>query len=129
MDLFVTGADWSHKYAVLYTNGGLISSVGPRDQPLPTGERANLAIVSRNPIHGSATLAYRVPAAGPVELTIQDVAGRRIRTLFHGDAPVGGGAVRWDARDESGHPVPSGTYYLRLQADSGRRSSKVVVVR
>lgn len=45
---------------------------------------------------------------------LYDAAGRKLRTLL-----ASGSQTLWDGRDESGHAVPSGTYWVRLTAASG----------
>ena len=53
------------------------------------------------------------------DVYIVDVAGRHVRTLsVHGQDSNGYGAV-WDARDDDGRRVPSGSYFVQLHGSGG----------
>jgi photosystem II stability/assembly factor-like uncharacterized protein len=88
-----------------------------------------LAAPAPNPARGPVTLAFALPAAGSARLTVHDVAGRRIATLWDGAAPAGGTRARWDGRDESGAPVAAGAYFVRLESAGEIRTEKIVRVR
>ena len=66
------------------------------------------------------------PADAPLDATVVDAAGRRIRTL-HGI--VGDAAAAWDRRDDRGRAVTAGVYFVRVHSREGARSRRVVVVR
>jgi Big-like domain-containing protein/flagellar hook capping protein FlgD len=82
-----------------------------------------------NPARDGAEISFEVGAGAAVRVEIHDAAGRRIRTLLHGGQPSGLVQVVWDGRDDAGHPVPSGVYFLRFEVDSRRLSRKLVVQR
>ena len=67
-----------------------------------------------NPFARVASLAYDVPEATVVRLTVYDVQGRVIARLADGPVEAGRHAARFDATG-----LPSGTYLVRLVADSG----------
>jgi hypothetical protein len=74
-----------------------------------------------NPFRGSANIEFALPGSGPVELTVFDVAGRRIRELLTEGAPRSAGrhTIAWDGRDERGQPVADGVYFVRLRTPQG----------
>ncbi|HMB68852.1 MAG TPA: FlgD immunoglobulin-like domain containing protein, partial [bacterium] len=88
-----------------------------------------LAAPAPNPARGAVALAFTLPAAGNAKLTVHDVAGRRIATVWDGAAPAGRTQARWDGRDESGAPVAAGAYFARLEAGGEVRTEKIVRVR
>lgn len=90
---------------------------------------ASLALASRNPARGGATLRCTLPAGGPVRLAIHDVAGRAVRTLDAGVLPAGVHDVAWDGRDDAGLAVPPGVYLARLAAGPALALARVVVLR
>jgi hypothetical protein len=65
-----------------------------------------------NPSTGS--VRWRIPAGyGPIQdLRIHSVDGRLIRTVAVDDSPKGVWWVFWDGRDDQGHSVPGGQYFL-----------------
>jgi trimeric autotransporter adhesin len=79
-----------------------------------------------NPFAGGTTLSFALAKAGPVELAIYGVDGRRIRTLVREDRDAGNYEIAWDGRDESRAPVRPGVFYVRLVA-GGRQFTKRLV--
>jgi hypothetical protein len=79
-----------------------------------------------NPFLRVTVLRCTLPCASSVELCIFDVAGRRLRVLFAGEAGPGSRSVPWDGRDEGGRMVPPGLYFARLRAGGMLRSTAVL---
>ncbi len=83
-----------------------------------------------NPFRGAGTLAYRLPAAGQVELAIIDVQGRRVRTLEAGTQAASGiHRVAWDGRDDAGRELASGLYFVRLSSGGQVAVERLVLVK
>ena len=76
-----------------------------------------------------ATLGGFAQGKGSADVALYDVKGRRLRRLVEGDLDAGYHAVTWDGRDESGHKVSSGIYFLRMETAGTARSLKVTVTR
>jgi hypothetical protein len=83
----------------------------------PDPENARLEILSAQParLGGPVELLATSPG-GPADLAIFDVAGRRIRRLPAASGTSGDVLMRWDLRDDSGHTVTPGVYFVRLTA-------------
>jgi hypothetical protein len=88
-----------------------------------------LGIGQPNPFNSMTTLRYSLPEPGPVRLSVWDVAGRLIRTLFDGHRAAGGHEATWDGVMEDGHGAPSGTYFCRLTTPWGMETRKLALVR
>ena len=86
-----------------------------------------LAPVRPNPFGASAQVAFSLDRAARVRLDVIDVAGRRVVTLADRDLPAGRHELAWDGRDQAGHHVATGIYFVRLV--SGDRSDLERVVR
>ena len=54
-----------------------------------------------------------------MRLEIFDAAGQLVRTLVSGLVPTGRHEVQWDARDDAGRSVASGTYVARIAGGAG----------
>jgi len=67
--------------------------------------------------------------ANPVRLAVYDVAGRRVRTLLHGEKATGPLSVVWDTLDEGRRRVPSGIYFYRYVDGPARQVRRTVVLR
>jgi hypothetical protein len=80
-----------------------------------------------NPFRSSTTLRFARSGEGPARVRVFDAAGREIRRL--GSVAGGGATVGWDGRDGTGRPVPAGVYFVRLEADGGVATRRVVRLR
>lgn len=103
---------------------------------VPTGSDTDLGSLrldlaaAPNPCVGSTSIRYALPQGAAVDLAVFDVAGRRVRTLVRGAVePVGIRGSVWDGRDDRGHAVASGAYFLRLRAGGVQRSMRLVRLR
>lgn len=101
-------------------------SVDVAERPVPAGLRMRLG---PNPSRGEAQVWVDASRDGPWDLTIRDLAGRTVRRLQKGWGSVGGRMVRWDARDESGLPAPSGLYLVELRSGSEVERAKLFLAR
>jgi hypothetical protein len=83
-----------------------------------------------NPFNPTTTIGYEVPpGGGTVRLSVFNVLGRRIATLFDGYRPEGSYEARWDGRNSSGNAVGSGIYFYRLDAPGFTASRKMVLLK
>jgi flagellar hook assembly protein FlgD len=75
-------------------------------------------------------LAFELPAERPVEASVFDLAGRRVRALEPGRLfPAGTHRLTWDGRDEAGTPVAPGVYLVRVRAGSDVQVRRAVRLR
>jgi hypothetical protein len=98
---------------------------GPKPGDSPTPQRFALYQNYPNPFSISGAIPgqmarrteikYRLEERLHVMLTIHNMLGQAIRTLYNGTRPAGTHSVFWDGRDENGDPVPSGTYLCTLE--------------
>jgi hypothetical protein len=88
------------------------------ETPLPFALRP----VAPNPARGTARLEYSLPRAAALRLRIYGLRGEQVRSVVDGVRPAGLQSVVWDGRDDRGVPVPSGAYYVRLEAGGESRS-------
>ena len=77
-----------------------------------------------NPAQSRATVRFAVPSAQEVTLRLYDVMGREVRTLARGGPQEGRTEMQVGL---SG--LPSGIYFLRLQAGGTTKTQKMTVVR
>ena len=74
---------------------------------------------------GSGPIDYELPSSGVVQLEVFTAAGARVRVLLEGREVAGRRRLYWDGCDDRGRSVPSGVYWVRLQAASDQRSRKL----
>jgi hypothetical protein len=104
------------------------SSSGAGDLPGTDG-RALVLQNRPNPFNPSTLIGYGLPAASRATLTIYSVRGEVVRRLLDADCPQGYGEVRWDGRDDTGHGVPSGSYFYRLRAGGFTDTKRLVLTK
>lgn len=68
-----------------------------------------------NPALNDVELRFAMPTEGRASVMIYDAGGRRKRTLVEGTQPAGERALTWNLRDDGGHRVPPGLYFVRLE--------------
>jgi len=77
---------------------------------------------------GGVEIRYSLAAGvAGAEVALFDVAGRRVRSLVHGQRETGAFTLQWDRRDGGGVRVPRGVYFVRL-ADGARTWSRKFVL-
>ncbi len=76
-----------------------------------------------------ATFGGQSEELGDAEVALFDIAGRRVRLIASGRHPAGLQRTSWDGRDEVGHLVPPGVYFLRVQSGGPVTTLKLPVVR
>jgi flagellar hook assembly protein FlgD len=64
-----------------------------------------------------------------VRLAIYGLQGEVVRTLADGQGAAGPNHVAWDGRDEAGHAVAAGAYFVRLEAFGRTLTTRMVWMR
>jgi beta-glucanase (GH16 family) len=96
-----------------------------------TGEdvgRWYLSSNAPNPFNAGTDIRFSLPTAGPYDIEIFDVSGRRV-TALRGHAVAGPNSVHWDGRDDAGQSAASGTFFYRLTAGGHRETMKMTLVK
>ncbi|MDZ7340366.1 MAG: C39 family peptidase [candidate division KSB1 bacterium] len=112
-----------------FAKGGVAYTFFPLDtaavSPVVIAERAELPAEATfellsnypNPFNASTTFRYQLHRSGLVELFIFNLIGERLRRLVQEQQPPGLHQCQWDARDDAGRQLPSGTYFYQLRFD------------
>lgn len=82
-----------------------------------------------NPARTQAVLRFALPGPGRVRLSLHDVSGRRVRTLFAGECGAGPHSLPFDLADESRRPLPGGLYLVTLQYGTRTLTAQLVALR
>lgn len=77
-----------------------------------------------NPFNSSTTIAYAVPVAGSVKLSVFDLTGREIAELVNGNATAGNHEVSF-----SGDNLQSGIYLVRLSSSNQSATTKLTLIK
>lgn len=70
-----------------------------------------------NPFRSSSMVELAIPegAHGRGRVAVFDLGGRKLATLWEGEARPGAQRVRWDGRGRDGRPTPPGVYLVRAE--------------
>jgi flagellar hook assembly protein FlgD len=70
-----------------------------------------------------------MPELSNVTISIFNINGELVRTLFSDRQAAGKYSVEWNANAEDGNPVKSGIYFYRLQADNFVETKKMFLLK
>lgn len=120
---------WYLDFAWVYDAWGRrIASVSPvTDEATVTPPELSLAI-SPNPTRASATISFSLPEAGPVNLTVYDLAGRVVSTLADGQQAAGHQSINWNRTSQDGQRARAGVYFVRLMTPTQVLKQRLVIV-
>ncbi len=129
------------------TSGGIfVATIGGK-QPKPHGDdgkkddkgdgdkdkggwKGKLAVrIHPNPMNPKTDITFTLGQAGPVRVSVYDLAGRLVKTIRQGDFPVGANTVSWNGLTGSGNRAASGVYFLSVEAAGVREVSRVTVIK
>jgi hypothetical protein len=83
-----------------------------------------------NPFNPVTRIRFVTARAGVVGLEIFDLRGGLVRSLVSRPLPVGAHAYLWEGVNSGGHPVASGTYFVRLRIGAEViQTEKITLVR
>jgi hypothetical protein len=80
-----------------------------------------------NLIRFRARLSFELATAERAGMRVYDVTGRTVQSLDFGRLPAGPHEVDWRAVDDRGRLLPTGVYFLRLEAGASGAQQKVLV--
>ncbi len=111
---------WYSKRIVVRTTGTATS-----DPIAPTVFLRNYP----NPFIGSTSISYDVKQPGDAALSIYNLKGQLVKTLFNGHQVPGLQQVSWDGRNDQNQHVSSGMYFARLECRGKMIQSKMILLK
>jgi len=86
----------------------------------------NYALIQNypNPFNPKTTITYSIPKTSVTEISVYNLNGEKIETVFKGIKSAGNYEAIWNARDN-----PSGTYFIRMQANDFVQVRKCVLLK
>ncbi|HEX9933659.1 MAG TPA: FlgD immunoglobulin-like domain containing protein, partial [bacterium] len=82
-----------------------------------------------NPFNEKTVIRYRLAKTSRVILRIVNALGQEIRRLVDEEQPAADHAVQWDGKNDSGSPVVSGVYLVRMEGSGFAKTRKAVLMR
>ncbi|MCX7022266.1 MAG: FG-GAP-like repeat-containing protein [bacterium] len=105
---------------------GSVSRFGPTEAVHIESEGIALSLSESypSPALDTVSIALNLPEDGRVELTVYDLAGRRMATLVDSELTAGRHEVSWNCAE-----IPSGVYLYRLETSAGSLTNRLVIGR
>lgn len=82
-----------------------------------------------NPFNPSTKIAFELPKASHVTLTIYDILGREVAEIANGTYPAGYDALTWNGINRNGEQVSSGVYLYRITAGNWSKVMKMMMLK
>jgi hypothetical protein len=82
-----------------------------------------------NPFLSSTDVSLSITSGQEGSLSIYDVAGRLVKTLYRGYLSGGAHTFKWDGRGSNGFQVPSGIYFVKFEGKNNSLTGKLVFLR
>jgi hypothetical protein len=95
--------------------------------PLP--EKAVLHQNYPNPFNPVTTIRYELPEEGHLKLSVVNLLGQQITTLYDGYQEEGFHEIIWSGRDTFGHNAATGIYFLVLETENRTHHRKMLLVK
>jgi len=108
--------------AFLFIDSAMSAPVGINDTGLP--EKFILSQNYPNPFNASTKIEYALSKGSEVEISIYDIAGRKLETLVNTVQSPGEHSVTWNADGYS-----SGTYFYSIKAGEQSETRKMTLVK
>jgi hypothetical protein len=82
-----------------------------------------------NPFNPRTFIRYQLSNNSDVMITVFDLLGRPIITLFDGNQVAGSYQVYWNGVNKNGIKAPTGTYIIRMQTQHSTQLQKVMYIK
>ncbi|MEZ4746645.1 MAG: SBBP repeat-containing protein [Calditrichia bacterium] len=106
--------------------GGSVTAIGSPEPQIRTFE---LAQNFPNPFNPVTQIRFSVTSSGPVQLTIFNLSGRKIKSLVNENLQSGSYLRQWDGTNTTGERVASGVYLYRLQSENAVQTRKMMLLK
>jgi len=107
----------------------LVTNAAPLSMPLGAGAVLAVGRAHPNPFGRETRFSVTLPKnADHLDVTIFDLAGRKVATLWNGPSVAGTRDLVWRRTKDDGTIVPSGVYFYRATSEGHSEGGKVLVL-
>ena len=82
-----------------------------------------------NPFNPETKISFVVPVAGMGELSIFNLKGQKVQTLYKGLFNSGYHSYVWDGKNSAGATASSGVYFVKIKVEDKYQSHKIVLMK
>jgi hypothetical protein len=110
------------------TGGSLAERLQPEASAVEAEPASDVALRVGNPYRPGEPIQLSIPSGRPAALTVHDLQGAVVRRLFESSSTVGRLSLVWDGRTDAGRPLPTGIYFMTLNAGGAGTSRKILLL-
>jgi photosystem II stability/assembly factor-like uncharacterized protein len=110
----------------VYERALIGSAVGVKEA-IPNTDVFNLKCYP-NPFQTYTTVLFTLQDSGTTRTVIFDLSGKRVRSLYNGDLPVGEHRFFWDGTGDNGNKLPPGLYFIRIDQNTKFSTIKLQIL-
>ena len=108
---------WMDSELLLKTGNPIIGSEYKINKPFP------------NPFNSQTTITIEINNNSRIRLNIYNILGHKIRTINYSNSNPGIYHIKWNAKDDKGKQVVSGTYFFQLMINQTIEKSKIIYLK
>ena len=82
-----------------------------------------------NPFNPKTTISFSLPEEEDIELTIYNIKGQKVKTLYSGLADEGEHTMIWEGKDSNDKLVSSGLYFYKLKTNNKELTRKMLMMK
>lgn len=82
-----------------------------------------------NPFNSQTQIVFDLPESREVDVTIYNLLGQSVKSLFQGTKDAGTHTLCWEGTDSQGRAVSSGVYLVILTAGQHKFQRKLVLIK
>ena len=82
-----------------------------------------------NPFNPQTQIRFEMPYAGKIDLSIYNLLGVKVKTLYSGQKPSGVFTFKWDGKNDNNQLVSGGVYIYKLQSEKGMQMRKMILLK
>ena len=82
-----------------------------------------------NPFNPETQIRFEMPYAGNVDLSIYNLLGMKVKTLYAGQKSAGVFEFKWDGKNDHNQSVSGGVYIYKLQGGQQMQMRKMILLK
>jgi len=114
-------------FSLAYPASGLTKKPAPSGMNVDLPNAFQLSPNFPNPFNLQTTIAYALPQAAHVRLSIFNATGQLVRRLVEAFQTPGNKTIKWDGKDNNGFDAGSGIYLFKMEAGSYQQTRKMIL--
>lgn len=119
-----TGGD----YDIYFYRTSLLTSI-ENDNNFIFPDKIELNQNYPNPFNPNTQISFYLPLSSNIDLSIYNIIGQKIKTLYNGFMNTGKKEISWDGKNNHGEFVNSGIYIYKLETDAATISRKMILIK